>query len=238
MKAAILIVGSLLWDDSSNRAKWRRERLIIEGSVPSSTPIRYGRQSMSRGNTYTMVLDQDAEVGIAKLVPCRHPITNLNDLVKEACRLWKAERPVASSLEMAASWGCVGAQFRDDPSVRPLEQAWRSRYPKVISTPVAPVNQEGILDLNWVGESLPTGSPQPDLVLATATEPTRPAPTLRDISGAWANQHDGHEGYFFHNVESGIRTADDLEIWAHLHASHRGPEFSRKYSAAVSALNH
>ena len=55
LKLGILIVGSLIWDSSDVRGKWRAKRLNVTSRTLVSVPIRYGRRSRSRGDSYTMV---------------------------------------------------------------------------------------------------------------------------------------------------------------------------------------
>ena len=45
MKGAVLIIGSLLWDNSNNRDFWRNVNLNINNKIPVFAPIRYGRKS-------------------------------------------------------------------------------------------------------------------------------------------------------------------------------------------------
>lgn len=51
----VLMIGSLYWDCSSIRKKWRRTRLDMDREQHVCVPIRYGRCSQSRGMSYTMV---------------------------------------------------------------------------------------------------------------------------------------------------------------------------------------
>jgi|SRR3990170_7778359 len=48
MRAGILIIGSLLWDNCQRDA-WRRSRLCVDRAVHVKAPIYYGRRSNSRG---------------------------------------------------------------------------------------------------------------------------------------------------------------------------------------------
>ena len=67
LNGGILIVGSLLWDE--RREGWRRSRLDMESAELVTAPIRYGRQSETRGNTYTMVFSRGCDTGKAMVVP-------------------------------------------------------------------------------------------------------------------------------------------------------------------------
>jgi hypothetical protein len=76
MRAGILIVGSLLWDPKREREAWRRSRLAIDRSVLVRVPIRYGRRSESRGNTFTMTICIGGGLGQAVVVPCRRTLAD------------------------------------------------------------------------------------------------------------------------------------------------------------------
>src|SRR5205809_2973005 len=88
--AGILVIGSLFWDTS--RQGWRDERLHMAASEAVTAPIRYGRRSRNRGNTYTMVFSRSAQPGQAIVVPCRNIVRSAVDLIAEAEQLWAAER--------------------------------------------------------------------------------------------------------------------------------------------------
>lgn len=209
MRAGILIVGSLLWEPGA-RAAWRQSRLRESDAIQVTAPIRYGRKSTSRGNTYTMVIDPGTSSGSAVLVPCQAEVAHVQDLLAEAEALWKAEQPSAVVGDLGAAWGCVGACFYDERCDVAIE--WRKRL-RGATQAVHPVDQSGILRIAWPllvreGASIPV-----DVILATATKAQRTPPTAIEIADAFIAQHGSHERYFFENVRNGIRTADDHAIW-------------------------
>ena len=111
-RVGILIIGSLIWDQRrSHRAEWRRERLSTD-QVAVRVPIRYGRRSNDRKNTYTMVFSNELcpdRLGSALAVRCRRRIRSIDDLVKEAEALCVAEQTNARVTgRISASWGAVG----------------------------------------------------------------------------------------------------------------------------------
>lgn len=106
LSVGILIIGSLLWDE--RRQAWRNARLDMASIDTVTAPIRYGRLSSSRGNTYTMVFSRLCKPGQAKLVHCSHTVSSPEDLIAEAEYLWKAEQPGADAGRIAVNWGCVG----------------------------------------------------------------------------------------------------------------------------------
>jgi hypothetical protein len=90
----ILVVGSLYWDP--NREGWRGRRLTSDDGVLVQAPIRYGRKSRSRKDTYTMVFAprlSAASYGTARILRCQGPISSSEELIAEAKQLWIAENP-------------------------------------------------------------------------------------------------------------------------------------------------
>ncbi len=209
MRAAILIIGSLLWDNCQRRA-WRRSRLHVDRGVRVKAPICYGRRSTSRGNTFTMTLGTGEALGQAVLVPCVSALASVGGLVSEAEALWKAEQSTAAPKDISASWGSVGVLFA--PTVQAEWRAgWEAHF-RSHATPVAPVDVTGTLQIAWplTPERRPADV---HIVLATATRAEATRPTVTEIADAWINQNAGHERYFFANVRHGIRTPDDHLIW-------------------------
>lgn len=105
LNGGILIVGSFLWDESRERC--RRSRLDMESAEPVTAPIRYGRQSETRGNTYAMVFSRGCDTGKATAVRCRHAASSPDDVISEAEHLWAAEQNAAVNRKVSANWGCV-----------------------------------------------------------------------------------------------------------------------------------
>jgi hypothetical protein len=126
LKIGVLIIGSLDWeskdygDDFSEelgrhgrtlcprRVEWRNSRLM--GDVGSefrvNVPIRYGRLSRSRDDTYTMVFSPAYKdrLGTAKVIRCKQDVISITNLTKEAEELWKAE---SGRSGLSAESGCV-----------------------------------------------------------------------------------------------------------------------------------
>src|SRR5215469_1321153 len=139
MRCGVLIIGSLLWDNS-RRGDWRRKHLRVDEKVHVQLPMRYGRLSESRGNTFTMTLGQDRPYGQGVLVPCGREIRDPADLVTKAEALWKAERSAARPSDISADWGCVGALFRQENLPPRWLEAWTENFRAKVSSPVSPVD--------------------------------------------------------------------------------------------------
>lgn len=234
MRGAVLIIGSLLWDDR-HRDLWRRSRLRISEKVHVQAPIRYGRRSQKWGNTFTMTLSADAPPGQAALVPCTAIIEDVAGLIAEAEALWSAEQSTASQGSIGASWGCVGVLFRDESAHEDWLAAWVEHFRSRTSS-VSPVDDRGILRIPWLLTASEARRADVDVVLATATKAEARRPTVADIADAWLDQHNGYERYFFENVRHGIRTPDDVLIWRRI--EEQGPSWlrCRAYAEAVAIL--
>lgn len=228
LNAGILIIGSLLWDSEGGRPAWRNARLetAIASMQTVTAPIRYGRLSASRGNTYTMVFSRKAPAGQAKVLRCVRTISTPADLNMEAEALWKAEQPSAASGRIASQWGCVALICNPDRKVPEyLLKAWAERvgrernYGEVTQTQEEGrlIDKNGHILIDWP-KLVDTGEPvQLDLLLVTANDPeistTRPSyPDSVTIAGAWNVAASNHAEYFWRNVENGICTFQDAEI--------------------------
>lgn len=214
MKSVILVVGSLLWEDGP-RDTWRQSRLQLDKRQVVSAPIRYGRRSETRASTFTMVLDPTARPGQAVLLPCLQRVETSDDLVKEAEELWRAERNTSTGSGIRTSWGCVGVRFRDDLDHSGVANGW-SQYFRSDDSPIAPIDHLGTLGIPWPVLATDGTPVAADVILATATRAEPSWPTSEEIADAWVQQNQGHERYFFLNVQNGIRTADDQAIAQHM----------------------
>jgi len=236
MQGAILIIGSLLWDQRDVRRQWRQRRLRINEKEYVRVPLEYGRRSKgkARGNTFTMTLQPDAPNGQAILVPFAAPITRIEGLLEEAEQLWQAEQPGADSGRLGAAWGCVGLQFRTAPS--DLFEEWCEHFRKRKTSAISPVNDCGSLCIPWpikASSSLPVDY---DFILATATQRECVRPTAEDIADAWIDQSANYVHYFFENVRLGIRTDADLSIWRRIEKRNPSWLASKCYNEAIRIL--
>jgi hypothetical protein len=224
LTAGILIIGSLLWDD--RRRPWRDARLDMASIDTVTAPIRYGRLSGSRGNTYTMVFSRLCESGQAKMVHCSHTVSSLKDLIAEAEALWKAEQQGAAPGRIAVDWGCVALLCNPERKIpKDILQGWANRvhrepdYGHVSQTQEEGilVSKNGLLQIDWPC-LVEGGTPaQLDLLIATANDPeiTAASPSYPEsgtIANAWNGAAARHAEYFWKNLDNGIRTFQDDEI--------------------------
>ena len=228
LSGGILIIGSLLWDE--RREAWRNLRLDMNSAEPVTAPIRYGRRSQTRGNTYTMVFSSGCEAGRAKLVRYSHTVVSIGDLISEAEHLWAAEQNATPNAELSAGWGCVTLLHNPE---RPLSETFLTGWADRISrnrnygnmtqpaTERRLVSPGGLLEIAWP-RRVADGSAVPlDFLLATATCPTLtnmpPSyPSAEEIAAAWNADTQGHVEYFWKNRDHGICTFQDDEISARL----------------------
>ena len=231
-KVAILIIGSLFWEEYPHRNKWRQERLLVEQRNPVSAPIRYGRISGKRSDTYTMVfsneLNEPPRLGWALAVPCRTEVSTVCELIKEAKELWAAEQSKKRNPgPISSDWGAVGLllnpngtgldEIREGWSRRVEEESQNYKCFKHGDNEKRAVDQKGMLLIPWPQKG--SGDPlDVDLLLATANEPSLTKgsyATPQEIAAAWNRAREELE-YFCGNLRAGITTADDDCIKSYL----------------------
>ena len=230
MKIGVLMIGSLYWDPA--RKAWRSSRLVDGPPQYVSVPIRYGRRSSTRGNTYTMVfstkLEDTQEHGQAIVLPCRNALTTASDLIDEAECLWAAESNRACSNCISARWGCVA--LLPNPSGNLSEDildVWAERvsgkhgYGRLrrARNECEAVDNRGILRFRWPKEI--DGSELGfDALLGTATNPHIPNDdyvSAQTVAEAWKTPEGAkYRDYFTNNHANGITTFQDEEIKAWL----------------------
>jgi hypothetical protein len=236
LTAGVLIIGSLVWDSEKGRSAWRDKRLNMAEAQTVTAPIRYGRLSESRGHSYTMVLSRLCPVGQAKLVPCSHTISSLQDLIVEAECLWKAEQPRAQAHRIAADWGCVALLCHSERNLpADLLRGWAERvarepdYGNVSQTSeegTLVCRTDGLLRIGWPRLVESGAEAEFDVLLVTANDPRITAsspsyPTAQVIADAW-NRAGRDVEYFWKNSDNGICTFEDAEIRTWLHPQEQG----------------
>lgn len=233
MKLAVLAIGSLFWDDDSDaRVAWRSSRLRRSAHIPVSVPIRYGRKSEGRENTYTMVISRlcmrsDYGMGVGLAIPCQERSRSEKNLIEEAEFLWAAEEKQCSpSGRIARDWGSVALLANPKSSIPTgVLDAWSKRVGREVEwgqisctdSEKATVKRDGTLNVPWP-LSTDSGAPAPfDLLLATANDPEIDKdapryPSVDTVAQAWLKNKNRRVDYFFKNLRSGIRTYQDGRI--------------------------
>ena len=237
MQIGVLMIGSLYWDSTPRRRTWRRDHLDFDRQQKTRVPIRYGRRSTRRGDTYTMVFSsglREEQFGTAIAVPFKS-----EDLVEEAEHLWAAEALSESgpNRSISARWGCVAVL--EHPQVRlpcHLRKQWIARVQRKphhgnlshAHDEAAAVNRSGFLNICW--PKTEDGSLlEMDALLATVTNPSLDSsgryPAPEKIADAW-NTSDCQKAvkYFWNNGAHGITTFQDAEIEAQLREIEHKPE--------------
>jgi hypothetical protein len=226
----IYIVGSLYWEPDKCRSDWRESRFDVDHQFRVTAPIRYGRLSTNRGDTYTMVFSQSAGPGQAIAVRCKRSVSSAADLVTEAQHLWAAEMKASNPTgAICATWGSVGLLVNEQSKVpTDLLASWAQRvrrepnYGHVSHAfdegPV--IDRSGRLLVRWPDLVDGSGPAPLDLLLATATDPTlanhgTQYASPETVAAAWKRAPD-RVCYFRNNLRNGIRTFQDDAIEAAL----------------------
>lgn len=226
VSVGILAIGSLYWDGHLARTQWRKARLVSSQALRVRAPIRYGRRSASRANTYTTVFSQlctqEGKWGTALVLPCRNRIRSNRDLIEEAELLWAAEcKETHSTGGIAKTWGAVGLLAGPSQDIpEELLSAWKTRVTEeggygnlgsaIGENPI--ISALGMLQIPWPEPVEDVPLPL-DLLLAAATKPTLVASpnSQKDaeaIAEAW-RQAPSEQAYFWRNRRSGICTFQD-----------------------------
>jgi hypothetical protein len=177
LTAGILIIGSLYWDDGGGRDRWRKWRLDLSRQCHVEAPIRYGRKSVNRNNTYTMVFAEakDERLGQGIVIQCVNAIGSFDDLVTEAQWLWAAETnqfPARKDgdppSQISASWGRVALCLPPTTSIpAPFLQEWQE-YSGGYDDDLL-IDNSGVLRIDWPAIAS-TNAPLPiDILLATSS---------------------------------------------------------------------
>lgn len=225
------MIGSLYWDKKDVRKNWRKNRLADE-QFDVLAPIRYGRKSATRGNTYTMVFSKlcfrkSYGLRAAKVVTCKNKANNINEIIEEAKLLWASERNKdKKNNKFWAAWGSIGLLCNPRTS---FPANYFSKWSDITTnsacygnishtkseTPV--LNKIGFLKLPWptiINQGKPLDL---DILLATATDPTLDTetgayPKAKVIAEAWEKDNQGNDNYFWENRKNGIHTFQDKII--------------------------
>jgi hypothetical protein len=227
LTGGVLIIGSLFWDPSKLRQKWRK-RAFKNFLEPVYTPvnIRYGRESKTRQKNYTMILSNhpSTKPGKAMVLELKRSVKSFGALEKIAYNLAEAEgiykKPKPAQLN--SSWGTVGILLnprlvkKEGELASMIREKWGELYSQYenfnpaeysITKKEDPViDKNGILNITWTRQILGF-----DFLLATATKPNpQRQVTARQIADRIIKTGNGE--YFHKNREHNITTFQDKEI--------------------------
>jgi hypothetical protein len=220
----VIIVGSLLWENSPKRHKWRQLYLdSIDKGIAAQVKIRYGRQSSTRHDTFTMIISQHptTEFGQALIIPFKETIKNSLQLENQAFALAAAEGLwTDEGRSLNKSWGTVGLLINPSIDVKDRKNAdvvrgrWTKLYSEykldntkyTIDKEEPPIDKNGFLQLEWTNEMN-----QFDFLLATAVVP-KPRTILTAKQIADKMKEKNYREYFDNNQKNNIRTFQDVEI--------------------------
>ncbi len=232
LRGGVIIIGSLIWEDHLNNEKadnirneWRRQNLIDKPTL-TKLPIRYGRESKTRKNTYTMIFSKSCEedLGQGLILPFNQVIITFEGLELQAIALAIAEGIYkADNLRLTSSWGSVGLLINpklnetDFASQALIQRKWAEIYYSYSDAFIAdsyktnnenssPITQEGFLDIAWQTEMDAF-----DLLIATPVTP-KPKSLLNANDIAQRIIDKKYSTYFRQNMEHKITTAADDTI--------------------------
>lgn len=231
LKGGVVIIGSLLWDNT-NRCEWRKRSLeTLETKIPVSVRIRYGRESgEQRHHTYTMIFSNHPTTGLGQgyIVRLKNNIENEEMLKEQAIALaeaegiWTDKRPF-----LGKDWGAVGLLVNENKSSADLiKSIWmrlfqefrcddsQCRYDHAqycIGDEPPVIDRDGFLHIDWTPEMNDF-----DFLIATPTVP-KPKRALSANEIAERMIERNYRVYFDSNRISNITTYQDDEILEHLH---------------------
>ena len=224
-KGGVIIIGSLLWDKSPIREKWR---LLCLKDASTKTrvkvKIRYGRKSQSRKNTYSMIFSNHptTEYGQGYILGFKEIIKNTKALEQQAFALARAEGICNGKNSLNRNWGTVGLLINPNISSKDktgfdiIRKRWSdiylnyknvfkpSKYSIENKYPV--IDQNGFLTIEWTEEM-----DEYDFLIATPVVPnTEGVLNAQQISEKMIENN--YFEYFENNINSGILTFQDEEI--------------------------
>lgn len=226
MKGAVIVIGSLLWENEENsldkeqgelRTEWR-ENLALEKKISIRLPIRYGRKSSSRQCTYTMLFSNSVtDLGKAFLIPFKKEISSFDELKEQAFELSKAEGISTKKYpkRLISKWGAVAIHFNKNRSefLTDFQMNWHKEFSEFdnhdygIGTEETSITENGELnfELNYPDEF--------DYVFATPVKPNiSEYPTILRIAEAINKSNPKYDTYVKENFNNGIRVLNDIEL--------------------------
>jgi len=224
MKGAVIIIGSLLWENEENalnkeqgliRAEWRK-CLNLERKVSVVVPIRYGRKSSSKRSTYTMVFSNSVEtLGQAYLIPYKKNSKNFAEIRKQAIQLSIAEGISTKKYpnRLKASWGAVSVSFNKKKNLSELKENWKNEFQNFkndgyrIGSEKPSITKQGELNFQI------NLSDDIDYVFATPVKPELTEyPTIERVAEAIIESKPTYDTYVKENYSNGIRVSSDERL--------------------------
>jgi hypothetical protein len=221
-KGGAIIIGSLYWEKTPKREKWRQVYLVTnDNKVPVRIRIRYGRKSSTRQDTYTMIVSNNlkTDFGTAYILPFKETIKNARNLESQAFAmagaegLWKKSGP-----SLNKTWGTLGLlinpKLENSKSLEIIKERWAKMYQDYdwnksdyqIDNEPEIIDENGFLNIEWTEEMN-----EFDFLIATLTVPD-PKKFLDEQVIADKINETEYDEYFRTNYENGIRTFQDEKI--------------------------
>ncbi|MEA2006418.1 MAG: hypothetical protein U9O50_09220 [Acidobacteriota bacterium] len=227
LRGGVIIIGSLLWDTKKNRQKWRENDLYYKNGFQAYLPIRYGRCSTTRRNTYTMVFSNKCYsrrygLGTGWILPIRAETNSFNDLKVEAKKMGKVE---GFNDGLSNNWGSVALLLNPNNEI---DNSISAEWAKLMSSKISnhsllieklkseksPIESNGFLAIRWQEEVTQKKKIEKlDFLIATVTSPTLIKgryPTAYRIADAMKKAK--YYDYFLRNMRHGIITFQDEKI--------------------------
>ena len=185
LRGGAIIIGSLLWDNKK-RKKWRENYLSCKDKFRVYLPIRYGRRSENRRNTYTMVFSNKCNskrygLGTGWILPIKAEINSFNDLRREAQKMGSAE---GFNNGLFTKWGSVALLLNRN---KKMNVDIKNKWGKLLSgnqyfcelmkahlkSEKCAIDSNGFLTMRWPKEITEDGKMEDmTFLIATVTKPT------------------------------------------------------------------
>lgn len=236
LKGGVIIIGSLIWEDHLDfekkganfiRKDWRTQNLLPE-RILTPVPIRYGKESTTRKKTYTMIFTKSCESNLGQgiILGFKETVNSFEDMERQAIALAIAEGIYnTDNPRLICTWGSVGLlinptlQKTDLGKFEFISKKWKDIYLSYGKSFVSadyecdgesesPINQNGMLTLNWQVEMNDF-----DILLATPVKPS-PKTLLTPQNIAEKINQKKYDTYFKSNLANNIKTYQDKSISA------------------------
>ena len=236
LKAGVLIIGSLLWqdhkeiaDEDNIRKEWREENLHLDQKIMVKVPIRYGRLS---NGIYTMTFSNSCKTkkGTGYFVPFKKEIfetfEELVDVVmKTSLAEGMNEKFISKKNGTEEIWSVMGLLLNPNTIIEEkkvtIVEKWndkissqRNHDPTIfrVGKEKACIDRKGRLNIDWikpVDDKDVNKMNSYDVVIAATTKPTD-YPSIEELKNNVRT--DTIRRYFINNYKSGITTFQDIKV--------------------------